>query len=214
MLFDFAQLPPRECYKLAVSTVVPRPIAWTVTQDAEGRVNAAPFSFFNVFSDDPVVVGIGVGPRPEGSLKDTAGNVRATGEFVVCLVSEAAQAGMNVTAADFPHGVDELEEAGLTPVPSAKVKPPRIGESPVALECVTYQLIPIGGHTLILGRVLAMHVRDDCVLDAEKHYIDTPRLGLIGRMHGRGWYARTGDRFEVPRITAAEWAAQKARRDG
>jgi flavin reductase (DIM6/NTAB) family NADH-FMN oxidoreductase RutF len=214
MLFDFAELPPRECYKLAVSTVVPRPIAWTVTLDAEGRVNAAPFSFFNVFSDDPVVVGIGVGPRPEGSPKDTADNVRATGQFVVCLVSEEAQAKMNVTAADFAHGVDELGEAGLTPLPSARVRPPRIAESPVALECVTFQLIPIGGHTLILGQVLAMHVRDDCVLDADKHYIDTPKLGLVGRMHGRGWYTRTGDLFEVPRVTAAEWMAGKAERDG
>jgi flavin reductase (DIM6/NTAB) family NADH-FMN oxidoreductase RutF len=214
MLFDFDRIPPRECYKLAVSTVVPRPIAWAVTRDAEGRVNAAPFSFFNVFSDDPVVVAIGVGPRPEGALKDTAGNVRATGELVVCLVSEEAQAKMNVTAADFPHGVDELAEAGLTPLPSVKVKPPRIAESPVALECVTWQIVPIGAHTLILGRVVAMHVRDDCVLDPEKHYIDTPRLGLIGRMHGRGWYARTSDLFEVPRITAAEWAERKASRDG
>jgi flavin reductase (DIM6/NTAB) family NADH-FMN oxidoreductase RutF len=212
MLFDFAELPPRECYKLAVSTIVPRPIAWTVTLDVEGRANAAPFSFFNVFSDDPVVVGIGVGPRPQGSLKDTAGNVRATGEFVVCLVSEDAQARMNITAADFEHGVDEIQEAGLTALPSARVKPPRIAESPVALECRTFQLVPIGAHTLILGEVLAMHVRDDCVLDPGKHYIDTPKLGLIGRMHGRGWYARTRDLFEVPRISAAEWFARKAER--
>jgi flavin reductase (DIM6/NTAB) family NADH-FMN oxidoreductase RutF len=81
MYFDFANLPVRDRYKLAVSTIVPRPIAWMVTQDLEGRVNAAPYSFFNVFSDTPVVVGIGVGARPEGSLKDTAANVRSSGQF-------------------------------------------------------------------------------------------------------------------------------------
>jgi flavin reductase (DIM6/NTAB) family NADH-FMN oxidoreductase RutF len=209
MLFDFATLPTQDCYKLVVSSVVPRPIAWVVSQDEAGNVNAAPYSFFNAFSDNPVVVGFGAGPRPEGTLKDTAANIRATGQFVVCLVSEATVQGMNVTAADFAPDVDELAEAGLSTAPSAKVKPPRIAESPVALECETFQLIPAGRHTIVLGRVLAMHIKDDCILDAEKRYVDTPKLGLVGRMHGRGWYARTSDRFEVPRITAAEWEARK-----
>jgi flavin reductase (DIM6/NTAB) family NADH-FMN oxidoreductase RutF len=128
----------------------------------------------------------------------------------VNLVSESAVHGMNVTAIDFPPGTDELAEAGLTKVPSAKVKPPRIAESPVALECVTFQLVPAGRHTIVLGRVVAVHIRDDCVLDAAKCYVDTPKLGLVGRMHGRGWYARTTDRFEVPRLTVAEWEAKKA----
>jgi flavin reductase (DIM6/NTAB) family NADH-FMN oxidoreductase RutF len=105
--------------------------------------------------------------------------------------------------------VDELVEAGLSALPSAKVAPPRIAESPVALECETFQLVPAGLHTIVLGRVVAMHIRDDCVLDPAKRYVDTPKLGLVGRMHGRGWYARTTDRFEVPRITAAEWEARK-----
>jgi flavin reductase (DIM6/NTAB) family NADH-FMN oxidoreductase RutF len=209
MLFDFEALPAADRYKLVVSTVVPRPIAWVVTQDAAGVVNAAPYSFFNAFSDDPVVVGIGCGPRPKGSAKDTLENIRATEEFCVCLVPETALPGMNVTATDFPPGVDELAEAGLTKVPSSKVKPPRIGESPVALECRTFQLVPAGHHTIVLGRVVAMHVADDCILDAERKYVDTPKLGLVGRMHGRGWYARTTDRVEVPRITLAEWEARK-----
>jgi flavin reductase (DIM6/NTAB) family NADH-FMN oxidoreductase RutF len=210
MLFDFETIDPRDCYKLVVSSVVPRPIAWVVSQDAAGTVNAAPYSFFNAFSDTPVVIGFGCGPRPEGALKDTAANIRATGEFVVNLVPESAVHGMNVTAIDFPPGTDELAEAGLTKVPSAKVKPPRIAESPVALECVTFQLVPAGRHTIVLGRVVAVHIRDDCVLDAAKCYVDTPKLGLVGRMHGRGWYARTTDRFEVPRLTVAEWEAKKA----
>jgi flavin reductase (DIM6/NTAB) family NADH-FMN oxidoreductase RutF len=116
---------------------------------------------------------------------------------------------MNVTAADFPPGVDELAEAGLSTVPSSKVGPPRIAESPVALECETFQLVPAGRHTIVLGRVVAMHIRDDCILDPVKCYVDTPKLGLVGRMHGRGWYVRTTDRFEVKRVTAAEWEARK-----
>ena len=209
MLFDFATMSPQDCYKLVVSSVVPRPIAWVVSQDEAGVVNAAPYSFFNAFSDNPVVVGFGAGPRPEGALKDTAANIRATGQFVVCLVPETAVQGMNVTAVDFPPGVDEIAEAGLTTLPSARVKPPRIAESPVALECETFQLVPAGRHTIVLGRVLAMHIKDDCMLDPARHYVDTPKLGLVGRMHGRGWYVRTSDRFEVPRMTVAEWEAKK-----
>ncbi len=199
----------RDRYKLAVSTIVPRPIAWMVTLDELDRVNAAPFSFFNIFSDDPMVVGIGIGPRPEGSAKDTVANVRARGEFVVCLVSEEVLQGMNVTAADFEPGTGELAQAGLTPLPSEKVAPPRIAESPVALECRTFQLIPIGRHTLVLGEVVGMHIRDELMLDPARHYVDTPGLRLVGRMHGRGWYARTTDLVDVPRITAAEWLAGK-----
>ena len=209
MLFDFSELPALDRYKLLVSSVVPRPIAWVVSQDGAGVVNAAPYSFFNAFSDDPAVVGFGAGPRPEGTLKDTASNIRTTGQFVVCLVSESTIQGMNVTAADFPPGVDELVEAGLSTTPSSKVRPPRIAESPVALECERFQLVPAGRHTIVLGQVVAMHIRDDCVLDPAKRYVDTPKLGLVGRMHGRGWYARTTDRFEVPRITAADWDKRK-----
>ena len=173
-------------------------------------MNAAPYSFFNAFSDNPVVIGFGAGPKAPGALKDTAANIRATGEFVVNLVPESAIHGMNVTAIDFDHGVDEIAEAGLTKAPSAKIRPPRIAESPVALECVTFQLIPAGRHTIVLGRVVAVHIQDDCVLDPVKCYVDTPKLGLVGRMHGRGWYTRTTDRFEVPRLTVADWDAKKA----
>lgn len=209
MMFDFEKMSPADCYKLVVSTVVPRPVAWVVTQDEAGVVNAAPYSFFNAFSSNPVVVGIGCGPRPEGSPKDTLANIKATGQFVVCLVPFSLIQQMNVTATDFAPGVDELAEAGLTQVPSGKVKPPRIADSPVALECETYQLVPAGEHTIVLGRVVGMHVRDDAVMDPARHYIDTPKLDLVGRMHGRGWYARTTDRVEVPRLTLAEWEARK-----
>ena len=205
MLFDFKEIPGKECYKLLVSTVTPRPIAWVVSQDVNGVLNAGAFSFFNAFSGDPPVVAIGVASHKPGRPKDTRVNIRETGQFVVNLVSEANAEQMNITAIEFEYGVDELEQAGLTPLPSVRVKPPRIAESPVAMECELMQIIDLGETGLVLGRVLAMHVRDEFVLDAANLYIDTPKLRLVGRMHGRGWYARTSDLFEMPRIPVKEW---------
>ncbi len=211
MLFDFAKIPPRECYKLLVSTVAPRPIAWVVSQNASGQLNAAPFSFFNAFSGDPPVIGIGIGCHNPPAPKDTRANIRETGQFVVNLVSEETAEAMNITAIDFEPGVDELEKAGLTYRPSVRIKPPRIAESPVAMECELMQIVDLGANNgLVLGRVLAMHVRDDAVIDALKHYIDTPKLKLIGRMHGTGWYARTSDLFLMPRIPLAKWKEEES----
>jgi flavin reductase (DIM6/NTAB) family NADH-FMN oxidoreductase RutF len=214
MFFDFKEIPGKECYKLLVSTVTPRPIAWVVSHDARGLLNAAPFSFFNVFSGDPAVVGIGIGNRKPGQAKDSRANIRETGEFVVNLVSEANAEAMNVTGIEFDSSVDELEQAGLTPAPSVRVKPPRIAESPVAMECELMQIVDLGESGLVLGRVLAMHVHDEMVLDAANHYIDTPKLKLLGRMHGRGWYARTSDLFDMPRIPVNEWNMKTAAASG
>ncbi|MDE2198332.1 MAG: flavin reductase family protein [Rhodospirillales bacterium] len=206
MLFDFDAISSQDRYKLLVSTVTPRPIAWVVTQDGSGVLNAAPYSFFNAVANDPPLLVIGIGGRKPGDAKDTGNNIRETGEFVVNLVNEDTAQAMNVTAIDFPSEVNELAEAGLTTIPSTKVKPPRIAESPVAFECERFMSIDIGAdRTLVLGRVLAIHVHDDCVLNAERCYIDTPKLGLIGRLHGAGWYTRTTDRFEMPRIKVADW---------
>ena len=172
MLFDFDRLSPENCYKLLVSTVVPRPIAWVVTCDLAGRVNAAPFSFFNAVSGDPPIVVIGIGGRGPGESKDTSVNIRNTSEFVVNLVSAACAERMNVTAIEFESEVRELEEAGLTQVPSVKVKPPRIAESPVALECVKHVTVELGtDRSVVFGRVLAAHVRDDAVLDGSRQVL-------------------------------------------
>ena len=206
MLFDFGKIPPREGYKLLVSTVTPRPIAWISSQNAEGQLNAAPFSFFNVFAGDPPVVGIGIGSHEPGRAKDTRRNIRETKEFVVNLVSEDTAEAMNITAIEFEPGVNEIAEAELETIPSVHVKPPRIAASPVSMECALMQIVELGPDSgLVLGRVLAMHVRDDLVIDPAKHYIDTPRLKLIGRMHGTGWYARTSDLFQMDRIPRANW---------
>jgi flavin reductase (DIM6/NTAB) family NADH-FMN oxidoreductase RutF len=206
MLFDFDALSAQNRYKLLVATVVPRPIAWVVSENEAGQINAAPFSFFNALSGDPPVVGIGIGPRPDGTPKDSAANIRSTGEFVVNLVPDAAAAAMNVTAIEFEPEVSEVGEAGLEMLPSARVRPPRIAASPVALECTLMQIVEFApSRVLVLGRVVAVHVQDDAVLDARRCYIDTPKLQLIGRMHGAGWYARTSDLFEMPRIAVEEW---------
>jgi flavin reductase (DIM6/NTAB) family NADH-FMN oxidoreductase RutF len=213
MIFDFATVPAAERYKLLVSTIVPRPVAWVVSLDKDGVRNAAPYSFFNGFASDPPIVGLGVGLRGTNK-KDTLSNIEATGQFTICLVSEAQALQMNITATEFGPEVDEITEAGLETVPSTIVKPPRIAGSPVAMECELFQLVPLGLHTLVLGKVLAMYVQDDCVMNPAKHYIDTPKLGLVGRMHGRGWYSRTTDRIEIPRMTPEEWAAHKASQKG
>jgi flavin reductase (DIM6/NTAB) family NADH-FMN oxidoreductase RutF len=210
MLFDFAELSADNGYKLLTATIVPRPIAWITSQDADGRLNAAPFSFFNALCGDPAIIGVGIGGgnagRGPGQWKDTAANIRATGQFVVNLVPYERREQMNVTAIEFNAEVDELAEAGLTTLPSVKVKPPRIAESPVSIECERFVILEVNvDRTIVLGRVVAMHVRDDAVLDAERCHIDTPKLDLIGRMHGRGWYSRITDRFDLPRIPVEAW---------
>ncbi len=211
MLFDLASLDAQNAYKLLVSTVVPRPIAWITTQDLDGSVNAAPFSFFNAVSGDPPVVAIGIGGRAPGDVKDTGGNIRRTGQFVVNMVSDALAEKMNITAIDFDKSVNELTEAGLTTAASAKVRPPRIAESPVSFECERLVIVEVGvDRAVVLGRVVAIHIKDEYVLDPARCYVDTPKLDLIGRMHGGGWYSRTRDRFELPRIPVGDWPARKA----
>lgn len=210
MFIDFAAISVQERYKLLISTITPRPIAWVVSQNCRAELNAAPFSFFNAFAGDPPVIGIGIGSHNSVRVKDTRANIMETGQFVVNLVSEEMAKAMNVTAIEFDAGVNELGEAMLETLPSEKVKPPRIAESPVAMECELIQIVPLGEKSgLVLGRVVAMHIRDDVVMDETKLYIDTPKLKLVGRMHGAGWYARTSDLFEMPRIPVAEWKKQQ-----
>lgn len=212
MLFDFVNTSNENVYKLLVATIGPRPIAWVTTQDVDGTVNAAPFSFFNAMSGNPPVVAFGIGGRGPGDVKDTGGNIRRTGQFVVNLVSYELAEQMNVTAIDFPKEVDELKEAGLTTAASIHVKPPRIAAAPVAMECERLVIVDVGiDRAVVLGKVVAIYVRDDCVLNPERCYIDTPKLDLIGRMHGSGWYSRVTDRFEMPRISVADWPARKAK---
>ena len=206
MQFDFATISARDRYKLMVSTILPRPIAWVVTQSAAGVVNAAPYSFFNGVGGDPPLISISIEGKGAGVRKDTAVNIRESGQFVVNLVDFATSQEMVVTAIDFPPEVSEVSEARLTTAPSVLVGPPRIAESPVAFECELYKIVELPhDRDLVLGRIVYMHVADAAVLDAERCYIDTPKLDLVGRMHASGWYSRTTDLFEVARIPVKEW---------
>lgn len=199
--FDFASMAKSDVYKLLVSVVMPRPIAWVISKDAEGGLNAAPFSFFNAISSDPPLIVLGFSASSAGE-KDTLANLRVTGQFVVNMVSEELGAAMNITAVNAPRGVDETKLAGLEMVPGTTVDVPRIAASPVALECRIFQIIETGGtSTIVLGQVLQAHVKTEAFADLAKLYIDPDKLKLIGRMHGAGGYCTTRDTFVIERKT-------------
>ncbi len=203
MNFDFSKLASADAFKLLSSVVVPRPIAWVVSQSPQGARNAAPFSFFNVVSSDPPIVALGIGPRG-GQLKDTSRNILQTGQFVINLVSAELAEQMNHTSLDYDAGIDELARAGVSTEPSLIVAPPRIAQSPAALECEVWQVLDAAPQrVIVLARVVALYLRDDALLNAEKFYVDTPALRLLGRMHGAGWYAHTSDLFQMRTPDAA-----------
>lgn len=206
MRWDMDQVATPLAYKLLAATVMPRPIAWVVTQDAQGRVNAAPHSFFNVMGSAPPTVALGLLADPARGFKDTAQNILDTGAFVVNLVPERLVAAMNLTSVDAPRGVEELALAGLETTPSVHVAPPRITESPVAFECRTHTTIETGPHQLVvIGQVLAVHIDDRFILDADRAHIDTPALDLVARSYGAD-YVRSRDSFQLTRPTWAEWS--------
>lgn len=200
MLFEFDKIAPEVGYKLLTSTITPRPIAWISTLGLNGVVNAAPFSFFNAMGHTPPTVALGLVRDAARGWKDTARNILDTGEFVLNLVPEVLADAMNATSAGVGAEVSELGLAGLEAAASVHVKPPRIAAAPVSFECVMLSSVVTGPmQTIVIGRVVAAHISDAVVLDAERGYIDTPALGLIARMHGAGWYARSSDLFQLGR---------------
>ncbi len=206
MLSDVMVIDPevagaQNVYKLLVGVIVPRPIAFVSTLDSEGRRNLAPFSFFTAVSANPPVIAFS--PMVRGSdsnRKDTLHNIEATREFVVNVVSEDFAGAMNMTSPEFPPEVDEFEVSGLTPIPSELVRPPRVAESRIHMECRLLQVVhvspkPLGG-SIVLGEVLRFHVADE-VIDAT-YKVDPDKLRPIARMGGPT-YARTTDRFNMER---------------
>lgn len=197
-------------YKVLTATVTPRPIAWVTTKSVSGVVNAAPYSFFNVMGHEPPTMVLGLLRDPAKGFKDTAENILSTSEFVVNLVPESLASAMNITCMDAPRDVSELDCAGLEAVPSQLVAPPRIKASPVSLECRSLSAVVTGPQqTIVIGSILAAHVADEFVIDGVRGHIDTPKLRLIGRMHGGGWYARTSDLFSIDRPTYAGWLREQ-----
>ena len=200
MIVDVAATQVIDVYRLLIGIVTPRPIAWVTSQDAEGRVNLAPFSFYNAFGANPPVVVFSPLTRRDGSQKDTLRNVEATGEFVLnAAVADLAEA-MNHSSKELPYGESELPLTGLTLTPSLKVKPPRVAEAPVTMECKLRQIVPVGdgplSANLVIGEVVMMHI-DDRVLD-EHGRVDPRKLQTIARLGG-DYYCRSTDLFEMQR---------------
>ena len=196
--FDAAALDAQTQYKLLIGSITPRPIALVTTLGSHGP-NAAPFSFFNGVGSDPAMVMFSVGDTA-GRAKDTIANILEIPEFVVHIVSDAMKEKMNVCAIDYPRGVNEITEAGFTPLASKKVRPPRIAQAPVAFECRLLQRLELGRvpYHLVIGEVVYFHFHEGIV--DERFYVDTGKINPIGRLGGRGGYTRITDRFEMPRL--------------
>ena len=186
-----ADLPAGGTYPWLTATVVPRPIAWVSTLDADGVLNLAPHSFFTVASAEPPVVAF-----TSVGTKDTLSNIRATGEFVVNMTPRRLADQVNVTGTNFPPGLDELAQAGLTAQPSDVVAPPRVAESPVAIECVSAGEHSFGRSTMVFGRVVHLSVWA-CVL-APDGLPDVRLLDPVSRL-GREEWGALGEVFSLVR---------------
>jgi flavin reductase (DIM6/NTAB) family NADH-FMN oxidoreductase RutF len=192
--FDFQAISARDRYKLMIGTVVPRPIALVTTIDPAGRVNAAPFSFFNCLSVDPPILALGIENHPDMSYKDTALNIRLI--FTVNIVSHAIAEAMHMCAAPFGPGENELKAAGLTAMPGKRVASPWIKEAPAAFECRRHVTLELGkSRQIILGEIVFAHYRGD-VLDRNRLRVDPAKLDAIARLGG-DTCATIRDRFEM-----------------
>ncbi|MBI2818235.1 MAG: flavin reductase family protein [Acidobacteria bacterium] len=200
------ELPPREFYRVLITTVAPRPIAWVSTLSNDGEHNLAPFSFFNVLSAIPPLMGFCPGNRSRGEkqifgtgFKDTLRNVRETGEFVVNTVTYPLVEAMNLTSGDYEASVNEFEIAKLSMRPSQIVKPPQVAESPVSFECKLHTILEFGtetaGGNLVIGQIVSVHLADEILRDGR---VDGDLLDLVGRMGGLQ-YTRTTERFNLAR---------------
>jgi flavin reductase (DIM6/NTAB) family NADH-FMN oxidoreductase RutF len=201
-----SDLPFNEFYRILLSSVAPRPIAWVSTISASGQLNLAPFSFFNAICAKPPLLAFatalrmrGKGADLRGETKDTLRNVRETGEFVVNVVTYDVAEAMNLSSGEYDSTVDEFALTRLTPRPSKIVKPPQVAESGVNFECKVYQILdfssPPQGGSLIIGEILSIHVDEKHTKDGR---IDGNSLDLVGRMGGIQ-YSRTTERFEMAR---------------
>ncbi len=205
MILDPRALPTSDVYRFLISAVVPRPIAFVSTIGGDGGMNLAPFSYFNAVSSEPPLVTIAINVR-DGDPKDTLRNIRETKEFVVNVVSESLLDAMVSTAGDWPRGTSEFGPAGLTPAPSARVRPPYVAESPLQLECTLYSEVTLGNSVLMVGEVILARVRDDVLTDGK---VDAAKLAPVGRLGGE-FYAPLGPvlRRKRPRVSRATGEAQ------
>ncbi len=198
MIIDPFKIHPRDAYQLLIGSVVPRPIAWVSTIAEDGTLNLAPYSFFMGVTGDPPTVAISCNKR-KGEKKDTLANVEANGELVLNLAVDELAEQMNASSAELEPDVDEFELAGLTPAPSELVRPPRVAESPINIECKLQQIVYTGRNNstgLIIAEAKLWHIRDDLI--NERGTINVHNLHAIGRL-SYNWYTRTHDLFEMIR---------------
>jgi flavin reductase (DIM6/NTAB) family NADH-FMN oxidoreductase RutF len=203
MIIDPSSVPYRDCYKLMIGSIVPRPIALVSTLAVDGHANLAPFSYFTAIASDPPTLCFSPGRRfADAQRKDTLANIEARREFVVNVVTESMVAAMNETATDYPPDVNEFEVAGFTPLPSHRVAPPRVKESPIHMECRLYDIVHInidrpGGGSLVIGEIVLFHV-DDGVY--EEGRINFQKLNPLGRLAG-DYYTTLGRLIALKRKT-------------
>jgi flavin reductase (DIM6/NTAB) family NADH-FMN oxidoreductase RutF len=203
---DPARLEGREPYFLITSLVVPRPIAWVSSISADGMLNVAPHSYFNAISSNPWIVHF-----TSTGEKDTLRNVRATGEFVVNLVTRELVEEMNFTSADFPPGESEFEWARLEPAPSVRVAPPRVARARVAFECRVNDIVSKGNGHMVFGDVLVAHVDEELFRDGR---VDPHLLRPVGRLGGALYTDASGDVFKLPRPTWEQVRTGEVQRPG
>ena len=200
MQIDPEKLGVRDVYGMLVRAITPRPIAWVSTVSDEGVANLAPYSFFNGVCAKPPTVVFSPVNRRDGSKKDTIINIESNKQFVINMVPFSLAEKMNQTSAEYDFEVNEFSQAGLTEAASEKVKPPRVAESPIQLECELNQIVHVGegpaAANLVIGTILLMHV-DDSVLDDDGN-ICSAKVDLVGRMGGSS-YCRTTERFDLDR---------------
>ncbi|MBO8165002.1 MAG: flavin reductase family protein [Brevibacillus sp.] len=198
MEIDVGRITRQEKYKLLIGSVVPRPIAWVSSVSEAGVVNVAPFSYFNVACIDPMMVSIAVARKAGAVPKDTSHNIQQTGEFVVNMVDVSNVDAVNQSSADYPPEISEAQELGLTLIPAAAVKVPRIGQSRLHFECRLHQVVTLGdpaASDLIIGEVVHVHVDDDLYYEGK---IDVQKLAPVSRLAGHT-YAKIGEMFDRPR---------------
>ena len=191
MEFDFTELEPQSRYRLLTNFIGPRPIALVTTRSKAGHNNAAPMSFFNVFSHDPAIIVLGIQPRLNGEEKDTVANMRRTQEFAINMVDMPLSQQMLICGLGFDNEIDELAMAGLTATGCKQIDVSYAAESPCVFECRVERFIDYPRRTLVLGEVVHMHVRRDC-LDAEGRYVDPEQYQPIARLHADNYI--TSDR--------------------
>jgi len=197
MELELAHLPALERYKLLIGLVIPRPIGWVSTWNENGVANCAPFSFFNVISEDPPLCILSFNWRSDGEIKHTLKNIRRTGEYVVNLVDESTANAMHVSSYEIPESESEFAKTGLTPLPAKIVKHPRIGEAAASLECKVDRRIEFGPEReLVIGEILLIHAREG-IIDPITKRISEEHYRPIGRLFANR-YCTTRERFNLP----------------